>query len=160
MQMLNALFVTNRRIPVRRAGPGLCWIFTSRPMYLIKMLGLCVIRLQFVVADRPGRRDSTMMSNLAEVFLSQPKECGAVKFRVSTNEIIGVRMEFPAFVVAPRLFGVVFPFEVYRARAPILLLTRNVIATLEEQDLLARRCEAVSKRTTACARADYDYVVV
>src|SRR6185369_6721544 len=138
MQMLNALFVTHCRILVRRAGPGLCWIFTAITVYLVKMLCLGVIRLQLFVADGPCRRDPAVMSNLTKVFFSQTKESSAVKLRVTTNEIIRVRMKLLAQVVAPRLFRVVFRFEIYGARAPVVLLTRNVIAAFEEKDLLAR----------------------
>src|ERR1043166_8555919 len=129
--MLNTLLVAYGWIGVRRAGPGLRWIFTAIAVYLIERLGFCVIRLQLVVADRPGRRDSAVMSNLTKVFLSQTKESSAVELRVTTNEIIGVRMEFRAFAIAPRLFRVVFAFEIYGPRAPVVLLTRNVIAALE-----------------------------
>src|SRR5215813_7948515 len=124
------------------------------------MLGLSVIRLQLVVADRPGRRDSSVMANLTKVFFAQTKESSAVELRVTTNEIIGVRMKFPTFAVSPRLFRVVFSFEVYSAGAPIVFFTRNVIAALEKNNLLARRREAVSKCASACTRADDDYVVM
>src|SRR5678815_1186786 len=160
MQVLNALFVTNCRILVRRAGPRLCRIFTAIAVYLIEMLGPGVIMLQLVVADGPCRRDPTVMSNLTEVFFSQTDESSAVKLCVTTIEIIRVRMKFLAFVVAPRFFRVVFRFEIYGARAPVVLLTRNVIAALEEKDLLARGREAVGQRASARARADDDYVVV
>src|SRR6185369_11495853 len=158
--MLNALFVTNSPVLVLRAGPWLCRIFTAIAVHMVKMLGFCVIRLELVVADRPGRGDPTVMPNLTEVFFSQTKECGAVKLRVTPDEIIRVRMKFLAFAVAPRFFRVVFAFEVYGARAPVVLFTRNVIAALEEKNLLARGRETVSQRAAARARADDDYVVV
>jgi hypothetical protein len=144
--MLNALFVTNCRILVRRAGPRLGWIFTTITVYLIKMLRSRVIRLELVVTDRPGGRDTTVMSNLTKVFLSQTKQSGAVELRVTTDEIVRVRMQLLAVAVAPRFFRVVFGLEVYGARAPVVLFTRNVIAAFEEQDLLARGREAVSQR--------------
>src|SRR5689334_17242728 len=100
------------------------------------------------------------MSNLAEVFLPQTEERGAVELRVAADEVICVRVELLAFVVAPRFFRVVLRFEIDGARAPVVLLTRNVIAALEKQDLLARGRETVSQRASARARADDDYVVV
>src|SRR6185436_18212560 len=100
------------------------------------------------------------MTNLAKVFFPQSKERGAVKLRVTTNEIIRVRMKLLTLVVAPRFFRVVFAFEVYGARAPVVLFTRNVIAALKEKNLLARGRETVSQRAAARARADDDYVVV
>jgi hypothetical protein len=68
--MLNPLFVTYGRIFVRRARPGFCWILTPIAVYVIKMLGLGVIRLQLVIANGPGRRYAAVMTNLAKVFLS------------------------------------------------------------------------------------------
>src|ERR1051326_3563925 len=108
MQMLNALLVANGRILVSRAGPRLRRILTTVAVDLIEMFGLCVILVQLVVTDGAGRRDSAVMSNLTKVFISQTKESSAVELRVTTNEIIGVRMEFRAFAIAPRLFRVVF----------------------------------------------------
>src|SRR6185369_2577921 len=129
--MLNALLVTNCRILVRCAGPRLRRIFAAITVYLVKMLGFRVIRFQVVVADRPGRRDSAVMTNLTKVFLSQTKESRAVKLRVTANKVIRVRMKLFTFAVAPRLFRVVPALEVYGARAPVVLLTRNVLAALE-----------------------------
>src|SRR5215467_13023515 len=99
MQMLNALLVTNCRKLVRRAGPGLRWILAAVAVYLIEMLGLRVIRLQLVVANGPGRRDTAVMANLTKVFLSQTKESSAVELCVTTNEIICMRMQFLTFTV-------------------------------------------------------------
>src|ERR1051325_2769344 len=158
--MLNALFVTDSRVLVWRAGPGLCRIFTAVAVYLVKMLGLRVIRFQLVVADGPSGRDAAVMANLTEVFSTQTKESSAVKLRIPTDEVVGVRVQFLAIAIAPCLFGIVFPFEVYGARAPVILLTRNVIAPLEEKNLFARRRECISQRAAARARADDDYVVV
>ena len=70
VQMLNALFVAYSRIFVRRAGPWFRRVFTTIAVYLVKMLGLRVIRLQLVVADGPCGRDATVMPNLTEVLLA------------------------------------------------------------------------------------------
>ena len=151
--MLNALFVTDCRILVRRAGPGLRRIFATIAVYLVKMLGFGVIRFQLVVTDRPGGRDSAVMTNLSEVLFSQTKERRAVELCVTADEIIRVRMKFLAVAIAPRLFGVVFPFEIYGARAPVVLFTRNVIAALEEKDLScprARVCKPACRRPRPC----------
>src|ERR1041384_7878890 len=70
VQMLNALFVTHGWIFIRSTGPGLSRIFTSITVYLIKVFGFGVIRLQLVITDGPGRRDAAVMTNLAKVFFS------------------------------------------------------------------------------------------
>src|SRR6185295_10564509 len=104
--MLNALFVTYGWIFVRRASPGFCWILTPIAVYVIKMLGLRVIRFQFVIADWPGGRDAAVMTDLAKVFLSQTEERRAVELCVTTNEIVSVRVQLLPFTVEPCLFGV------------------------------------------------------
>src|SRR6185369_602015 len=103
------------------------------------------------VADGPGGRDSAVMPNLAKVFLAQPKQSRAVKLRVAPDEVVRVRMKFLTITIAPCLFGVVLRLEIYSARAPVVLLTRNVIATLEEKNLLARGRELVNQRASARA---------
>src|SRR5690348_16496942 len=88
VQMLDALFVTYRRILVRRAGPRLRRILAAIAVHLIKVFGLGVIRLQLVVANGPRGRDAAVMTDLAEVFLPQTKQSRAVKLRVTTDEVI------------------------------------------------------------------------
>src|SRR5690349_25083373 len=158
--MLNALLVTDGRILVRRAGPRLCWIFAAVTVYLVEMLGLCVIRFQLVVADGPCGGDSAVMPNLTEVFFPQTKESSTVELRVTANKIIRVRVQRLAFAIAPRLFRVVFRFEVYGARAPVVLLARNIVTAFQDQDLLARGREFVGQRAATRARADDNYVVM
>src|SRR6185503_18005125 len=101
--MLNPLFVTYSGKFVRRTGPGFCRVFTTITVYLVKMLGLCVIRFELVVADGPGGRDSAVMPNLAKVFLAQPKQSRAVKLRVAPDEVVRVRMKFLTITIAPCL---------------------------------------------------------
>src|SRR5215203_4348663 len=100
------------------------------------------------------------MTNLAEVFLAQAKQGCAVEFRVATDKIVRVRVQLFAVNIAPSLFGVVPGLEVDGARAPIVFLTRYVIAPLEEQDLFTGAREFVGERAAPRARADNDYVVV
>src|SRR5215203_1957536 len=100
------------------------------------------------------------MTNLAEVFLAQTKQGCAVEFRVATDKIVCVRVQLFAINIAPRLFGVVPGVEVDGARAPVVLLARYVIASLQEQNLLTGGREFVGERAATRARADNDYVVV
>src|SRR5690242_3285501 len=111
--MLNALFVTYGWIFVRRASPWFSRILAAIAVHVIKIFGLGVIRFQLVIADGPRGRDTTVMTNLAKVLLSQTEECRAVELCVTTHKIIRVRVQLLPFTVAPRLFGVVFRFEIY-----------------------------------------------
>src|SRR5215213_1363171 len=100
------------------------------------------------------------MTNLAKVFLAQAKQGRAVEFRVATDKIVRVWVQLFAVDIAPRLFGVVLGVEVDGARAPVVLLARYVIASLEEQNLLTGGREFIGERAATSARADDDYVVV
>src|SRR5678815_2522325 len=55
VQMLNTLFVTNRRIFVGRAGVWFCWIFTAVTVHLVEVFSFGVIGFQLVVANWPRR---------------------------------------------------------------------------------------------------------
>src|SRR5215510_11796494 len=160
MQMLNALLVTDCRILVGRAGPGLGRIFTAIPVHLVEVFSLGVVRLQFVITNRPSRRNAAVMTNLAKIFFPQTKQCCAVKFGVAANVIVRVRMQFLTVRVTPGFLRVVPGFEVNGARAPVVLLARYVITTLKQQNLLAGWRELVSQRAATRACADDDYVVM
>src|SRR5690242_1122979 len=101
-----------------------------------------------------------MMTNLAEIFFAQAEQRRAVKFRVTPNKIVRVRVQLFAVNVAPGFLGVVLALEVDCARAPIVLLAGHVITSFEQKDLLTGRREFVGQRATARARADNDYVVM
>src|SRR5215207_3732440 len=100
------------------------------------------------------------MTNLAKIFLAQAKQRCAVEFRVATDKIVCVWVQLFAINIAPSLFGVVPRVEVDGARAPVVLLARHVIASLEQQNLLTGGREFVGERASTSARADDDYVVV
>src|SRR6185369_17492049 len=101
-----------------------------------------------------------MMTNVAKIFLAQAKQGCAVEFRVATDKIVCVWVQLFAVNIAPRLFGVVLGVEVDGARAPVVLLARHVITSLEEQNLLSGRREFIGECASTRARADDDYVVV
>src|SRR5690349_24731544 len=101
-----------------------------------------------------------MMTNLAEIFFAKAEERRAVKFRVTPDEIVRVRVQLFAVNVAPGFLGVVFAFEVDCARAPIVLLAGHVITSFEQKDLLTGGREFVGQRAAARARADNNYVVM
>src|SRR5437879_11624462 len=63
-------------------------------------------------------------------------------------------MERLAVAVAPRLLRLILPLEVDRPRAPVVRLTRHVLAALEEQDLLPRRGQRPRECAAAGAGAD------
>ena len=94
------------------ARPRFGRIFAALAVHVIHVLGLRVVRLQIVVGDRPGRRDSAMMPDLAEVLLAQTEERRAVELGVAADVIVGVRMQLLAVAVVPVLLGLVLAFDV------------------------------------------------
>src|SRR5215510_3016110 len=160
MQMLNALLVTDCRILVRRAGPGLRRIFTAIPVHLVEVFSLGVVRLQFVITNRPSRRNAAVMTNLAKIFFAQTKQRRTIKLGVPAYVVICVRMKLLTIRVTPGFLRVVPGFEVNGARAPVVLLARYVITALKQQNLLAGWREFVSQRAATRARADDDHVVM
>ena len=89
-----------------------------------------------------------MVSDLGEIFFPQAEERRSIKLGVPTNVVVRVRMEVFAILV-----------DIDQLRVPVGFLARNVIAPLENEDSLARRCEMIRQRASAGARADNDYVI-
>src|SRR5215469_4139124 len=99
-----------------------------------------------------------MVANLPEIVPAQAKQCCAVKFRVSAHVIVCMRVQLLAIYVTPQLFRVVLRIDVDGFRIPVVLFASHVVATLKNEDPLARGCQMVCKRSTAGSRSDDDYV--
>ena len=91
----------------RPAPARLGRIFARLAVHMINALRLSVIRLEFVVGNRPGRRDAAVMFDFAEILFAQAKERRAIKFRIPADVIIRVRMQFAAVGISPQFFRVV-----------------------------------------------------
>ena len=65
--------VAHRRITIGRAGRAFRRIDAVLPVDMIKMLGLCVVGLEVLVAQWPGRRDAAVVPDLTEVLLTKPQ---------------------------------------------------------------------------------------
>src|SRR5687767_1891047 len=127
VQLLDPRLVRERRMIVRGARPRLRRIRSAPTMHLVEALGRRVVRLDVVVRDRPGRRDATVVPQLAEVLASQPEERRAVELRVPADIIVGVWVQLGAGGSTPRLLRVVAALLVHRERAPVLRLTPDVV---------------------------------
>ena len=112
-------------------------VFAAISVHLVKVFGLRVVRFQFVVTDRPGRRNSAVVANLSEILLAQPEERSTIEFRVPTHVIIRVGMQLLTVRVAPQLFGVVLGIDINGLRVPVVLLAGDVITALMNEDSLA-----------------------
>src|SRR6266516_4013760 len=107
-------------------------------MHLVQVFSLRVIGLEVVIADRPLRRDSSVMPEFAKVFLAQSEQRSAVKLRVPANVVVGVGMEVLALFVEPRLFGVVVALDIDELGVPIRFFARNIVAAFEDEDSFPR----------------------
>src|SRR5215471_478398 len=100
------------------------------------------------------------MTNLSKVLLPQPEQRGSIELGVAADVIIGVRMEFLAITVAPDFSCLIPAFGIDRLGIPVVLLTLDVVAALQQQNALSGWRQFVGQRAAARARADDDHVVV
>src|SRR5215831_14858647 len=100
------------------------------------------------------------MANLSKVLLPETEESRAVEFRVAADVVVRVRVElFPVFV-APDFLRLILAVHVNGPGAPVLLLARHEVPTLEDQDPLPRRGERPEQSSAARPRSDDDRVIV
>src|SRR5262249_40866194 len=117
-----------------------------------------VVRLQFVIADRPRRRNAAMVPNLSEVFFPEAEQGGPIKLRISTDVVVSVRMQFLAVLIAPLLFCVVLGVDVDRLRVPVIFFSSDVVPPLKDQDALTGRGQFVGESSAASTGPDDDHV--
>src|SRR5438552_609207 len=103
-----------------------CWwfgrIFSAVSVYLIKVLSLRIVRLQLVVTNWPGGRNTTVVAQLAKIFFAQPKQCRAVKLGIASNVVVSVRVQVLAIFVDPGIFRVVCFVHIYNLWIHVLFL--------------------------------------
>src|SRR5262249_48595595 len=104
--------------------------------------------------------NTTIMLELAEILFAHAEERGTVKLRVSADVVVSMGMQVLAVFVFPKLFGVVLRFDVDGLRVPVVALARDVIAALQDQDLLPGGSQVVGECTSTSSRSDNDDVVV
>ena len=92
-QPLDPRLVRHRRERVRRRSRWLGRVLAADAVHLVELLGLRVVRLEHVVADRPGGRDPAVVLQLAEVLLAQPVQRGAVELGRAADEVVDLRLE-------------------------------------------------------------------
>src|SRR5262249_10235926 len=99
--------------------------------------GLAIERLEVLISQRPGRRNSAGMPDLAEVLLAQTEQRCAAKLGVAANVIMAARLERLAVLAVPGPLGLAFRFVQDRRGVPVFLLARQEIAALQYQYSLA-----------------------
>ena len=133
-QLLNARRVAHRRITIGRAGGTFRRIDPALPVDMIKLLGLCVVGLEILVAQWPGRRDAAVVRNLAEVPLTKPQQRRAINLRIAADVILNAGKKGLAVLVIPGFFGPVLGFDEDSFGVPVIFLARQVSAAFEQQN--------------------------
>ena len=158
-ELLDARLVRHRREGIGRARGRLGRILAARAVNLVELLGLRVVRLHLVVADRPGGRDAVVVAQLAEVLLAQAVERRSVELGGAADEVVHLRLEGLARPVVPGVLGDVAVVDEHVRRGPVLRLARQPVAAFQQQDALAGGSEPVDQRAAARAASDHDHVV-
>jgi hypothetical protein len=70
-----------------------------------------------------------MVSQLSKILLPQPEESRAIKLSIPPDVVIRVRVKRLTALILPNFFCMIFPFDVYSARIPIVFFTRDIIAS-------------------------------
>jgi hypothetical protein len=148
-QLLDARLVRDGGERVRRARRRLGRVLSARAVDVVEALGLGVVGLELVVADRPGGRDAVVVAQLAEVLAAQPVERGAVQLGGAAHEVVDLRLERLAVGVVPRVLRHVAVVDEHLVRAPVRGLAGQPAAALEQQDALAGRGQAADERAAA-----------
>ena len=99
------------------------------------------------------------MFYLAKILFAEAEQRCAIKFRVAANVIIGVRMQFSAVGVAPKLLRVVSA-TAFTAASSSFLSRAAQMAALNQQNFLAARCKVIGQSAATCARTDDDEIVI
>src|SRR5271165_1449677 len=159
-QLLNARLMTDGGPGIGSVGRWFGRIFSAVSVHLIQILGLGIVRLQIVITDRPSGRDATVMAQFAEIFLAQPEQSSTVKLGIAADVVVGMRMEFLAIPVEPRLFRVVVGVDVDDLWIPVRFLARNIVAALKDQYPLSGRRQVIGECSATRAGSDDDYVIV
>ena len=100
------------------------------------------------------------MFDLAEVLSAQAEERRTIEFGISADVVVRVRVQGLSILVSPFFFRLILAFNIDRARIPVRLLARNIVAAFKNENALAGGRQAVNERSAACAGSDDDYVVV
>ena len=159
-ELLDPRLVRDRREGIGSARRRLGRVLAARAVHLVELLGLRVVGLHLVVADRPGGRDAVVVAELAEVLLAQAVERRAVELRGAADEVVHLRLERLGRVrVVPGVRRDVAVVDEHVVHVPVLWLAREPVAALEQQDALARWGEVPDERAAAGAAADHDHVV-
>src|SRR6266699_1867145 len=129
-------------------------------MHAVDSFHRLIVGLQVLVADRPRRRDSSLVFDHSEVLAAEPLQGGAVDLRVPSDEIVDAWMERLARRIQPDLAWLVALLIEDCLGNPVLRFLWQVVATLQQQDTHATVAQRVGKGTATHACPNNEDVVV
>lgn len=159
-QLLDARLVLDRRIRVLGAGGTLGRILAVPAVDEVEVLGLGVVRLEFLVAQRPGGGEAVVVAELAEVLGTHTEERGAVELGVAAHVVIDLGRELVSVFVVPEFRCAVFPFDEDGGGIPVVAFTRKIVPAFEKENSFPRGRQSVGDRATTRTGADNDDVVM
>ena len=158
-ELLDPRLVRHRREGVRPAG-RIPWVLSADAVHLVEILGLRVVGLEVVVADRPRGRDPAVVLQLAEVRLPQPVQRRSVELRRSAHEVVDLGLEGFPLLVVPGVLRDVSVVDEDGGGVPILGLSGQPVPAFEDQHSLSRGRQAVGERASAGPGSHDDDVVL
>src|SRR5947209_8543663 len=101
-----------------------------------------------------------MMMQLPKVLPAKSKQRRPIHLGRPADKVMRPRLKRLAGLVIPRVLGDVTIVAEHLRSIPVLLLTRQELTALQQEDALPRRSELVCESSPASAGADDDNVVV
>ena len=136
-ELLDAWLVRDGGMRVGSGAGRLGGILPARAVDMIHLLGLRVVGLEILVAERPGGRDAVVVFQDAEVLFAQAVERGAVELRGAADEVVHAGLEFVPVLVAPEVLRGVAVRDENLGGRPVLGLAGQPAAAFEDEDAFA-----------------------
>ena len=136
-QFLDARLVADGRKRIRRARRRIGRIIAALAVDVVKFFRLRVIRLQFVVADRPVRRHAIGGAMRGEILFAQSKQRRAIHLGRAADKIMHARLKRFFVLVIPGVFRDVTVLDENFRRVPILFFARQITAAFQNENAFA-----------------------
>src|SRR5215471_14222291 len=159
-ELLDARLMEYRRMGIRRARRRFSRIHSAETVYLIHLLGLRVIGLHVLVADRPSRRNPIVFAQFSEILSAQAVQGRAVHFGCAAHKVVDLWLEWFPVAVVPGVRRNISVVDKDGLGIPIQGLAPQPVTAFENQDALAGGRQGASQRTAAGAAPDNDHIVI
>ena len=155
-QIGNRRLVRHRREIIAARMARLRRVLTQDPAHLIQLLGLRIVRLKRVIADRPTLRPATHMAQRPKILGPIPDQHRAIQLGIAARDIVIARVERLALAVQPVLIRAKMPITEDRQSIARFGRILHPPATFQYHNPPPRGCQGRGQRGTAHPRADDD----